>query len=82
MKPVEMIDKMGHELRGIGALFALISFAAEDSVSCDAISEVSHWMTGHVESFQKFVSTELAHTVGVNLHLPDNKKKGIAGKEG
>jgi hypothetical protein len=73
MNKADMIDKVGHELRGIGALSSVISIAAEDSASCDAISDVSHWMVGNVESLGKFVNTELAHALGVNL--PDKKEK-------
>jgi hypothetical protein len=71
MTNLEMIDKMGQELRFVESLFTVIEYAAEDQASCDAISEVSHYMgIRYMEDLRKFVRNEIARIV---LQKPSQK---------
>jgi hypothetical protein len=64
MTKLEMVDKMESELRFVEALFTVIEYAAEDQASCDAISEVSHWMgLRYMEDLRKFFNNEIARVV-------------------
>lgn len=72
MTKLEMADKLDQELRFVQALFTLIEYAAEDQASCDAISDVCHWMSGHIEDLSD-LREKLAHALGLNL--PENIEK-------
>ena len=64
MTNLDMLDKLDADLRFIESLFTVIEYAAEDSASCDAISEVSHWMgLRYMESLRKFVDNEITRVV-------------------
>jgi hypothetical protein len=69
MTNLEMVDKMDTELRFIESLFTIIEYAAEDSASCDAISEVSHWMgLRYMEGLRKFFDNEITRILLQKSH--------------
>jgi hypothetical protein len=79
MTNLEMIDKIDQDLRFVEALFTVIEYAAEDQASCDAISEVSHWMgLRYMEDLRKFVDNEIARVVLQRPHPKGSKQGQIA----
>jgi hypothetical protein len=76
---LDMVDRLDGELRFIESLFTVIEYAAEDQASCDAISEVSHYMgLRYMEDLRKFVDNEIARVVLQRPH-PKGSKQGQIG---